>query len=192
MKPKALRRKIALLESSLVEQNEKLANWKRRLPPEPVKDYFLSGPAGKVRLSELFGGHKDLIIIHNMGRTCRYCTMWADGFNGLRAHLSDRAGFAVVSPDAVSTQQKFARSRGWEFPLYSGKGSRFSKDMGFLPTRTEPLPGVSTFRRKGWKIYRISSAPFGPFDPFCATWPLFALLDGGVGEWVPKLRYAKT
>jgi predicted dithiol-disulfide oxidoreductase (DUF899 family) len=191
MKPKALRRKIAKLESGLVEQNEELAELKRRLPPEEVRDYVLHGPEGRVHLSELFRGKKDLIVIHNMGRSCRYCTMWADGLNGLRHHLADRAGLAVVSPDAVATQQRFARSRGWEFPLYSGKGSPFAKDMGFMPKPTEPWPGVSTFRRKGRRIYRIASALFGPFDQFCATWPLFALLDGGVGDWTPKFRYPK-
>ena len=191
MKNKALRKKIDRLEDSLVRQNEKLAALKRRLPPEEVKDYFLTGPDGKVRLSELFHGKKDLVIIHNMGRSCRYCTMWADGFNGLRHHFADRAGFAVVSPDAVATQQRFARSRGWLFPLYSGKGSTFIKDMGFLPKPTEPMPGASTFRRKGRKIYRIASAGFGPFDSFCPTWPLFALLEGGVGGWAPRFVYSK-
>ncbi len=190
MKTKALRKKITKLESGLVKQNEKLAALKRRLSPEEVKNYFFAGPKGKVRLSGLFCGKKDLIVIHNMGRSCRYCTMWADGFNGLRAHLGDRAGFAVVSPDAVSTQQRFAAARGWKFPFYSGKDSTFIKDMGFLPRPDEPMPGVSTFHRKGRKIFRIASAEFGPFDPYCATWPLFALLKGGVGDWVPQYRYA--
>jgi hypothetical protein len=38
MKTKALRKKIARLEAGLVEQNEHLAELKRRLPPEEVKD----------------------------------------------------------------------------------------------------------------------------------------------------------
>jgi predicted dithiol-disulfide oxidoreductase (DUF899 family) len=189
MKTKALRKKIRKLEAKLVEQNEHLAGLKRRLPPEAVQDYLLGGPGGGVRLSELFGGKRDLIVIHNMGRSCRYCTMWADGFNGLRHHFADRAGFAVVSPDAVSAQQKFAKNRGWEFPMFSGKGSTFIKDMGFMPEPGEPLPGVSTFRRRGRKIYRIASARFGPYDQFCSTWPLFALLAGGVGNWAPQYRY---
>ncbi len=191
MKTKALTKKITKLEARLVEQNEHLAELKRRQPPEVVRDYFLAGPEGKVRLSELFRGKKDLIVIHNMGRQCRYCTMWADGFNGLLPHLADRAGFAVVSPDPVAVQQKFALRRGWKFPFYSGRGSTFSKDMGFLPRPGEPWPGVSTFRRRGRTIWRVARAGFGPFDPFCATWPLFALLDGGVGAWSPKLRYLR-
>lgn len=191
MKPKALRKKIEKLEAKLVEQNEKLAELKHQLPVEELKEYFLTDPDGKVPLVELFRGKKDLIVIHNMGRHCRYCTMWADGFNGLLPHLADRAGFAVVSPDPVAVQQKVAQRRGWKFPLYSGRGTSFIKDMGFQPRPGEPWPGVSVFRRRGRKIFRVARAGFGPFDPFCAVWPLFALLDGGVGPWTPKLRYAK-
>jgi predicted dithiol-disulfide oxidoreductase (DUF899 family) len=189
MKTKALQKKIARLEAELVGQQEHLAELKRRLPEEEVKDYTLRGPDGYVRLSQLFQGKKDLVVVHNMGRQCRYCTMWADGFNGVLAHLTSRAGFAVVSPDAVGVQQKFAASRGWKFPLYSGKGSTFIKDMGFLPSPSEPMPGVSTFRRRGAKIYRITRSPLGPFDPFCSVWHFFALLSGGVGDWTPKYRY---
>jgi predicted dithiol-disulfide oxidoreductase (DUF899 family) len=189
MKPKALAKKITRIESKLVGQQEKLPAMKRKLPEIEVRDYVLHGPDGTVRLSELFRGKKDLIVVHNMGRNCRYCTMWGDGFNGLRHHLADRAGIAVVSPDPVSAQQKFAKSRGWAFPLYSGRGSTFIKDMGYQPKPNEPMPGVTTFRRKGNKIYRVATAPFGPFDAFCAVWPMFALLHGGVGDWAPKYRY---
>ena len=115
--------------------------------------------------------------------------MWADGINGLYPHLADRAGFVVVSPDSPAVQQKFALSRDWRFPLASGAGSDFAKDMGFMPKPDEPWPGVSTFRRVRGKIFRVASAPFGPFDAFCATWPLFALLADGVDGWQPKFRY---
>src|SRR5258708_21133149 len=110
MKHKALRKKIPRLEDGLVRQNEKLAALKRRLPPLEVKDYLLAGPDGRVHLSELFRGKKDLVVVHNMGRSCRYCTMCADGFNGLRHHLADPAGFAVVLPDSVGPQHKFANT----------------------------------------------------------------------------------
>lgn len=192
MKTTALGKKISRLEAKMTRIQERVAKLRRKITPEEVQDYFLTGPDGKVRLSALFCGKRDLIVVHNMGRTCPYCTMWADGFNGLLAHLSDRAGFAVVSPDAVAVQRKFAASRGWKFRMYSGRGSPFTRDMGFLSGEGEPWPGVSAFRRKGAKIYRVGHAGFGPFDPFCATWPLFALLDGGVGDWAPKFRYRKA
>ncbi len=188
MKFRALKKKISKLEEKLVHQQQKLAELKHRLPLVEVIDYELSGPTGAVKLSALFNGKKDLIVVHNMGTTCRYCTMWADGFNGLVSHLSNRAGFAIVSPDAPKTQQAFAQKRGWKFPMYSGRGSSFIEDMGFK-SEDGWMPGVSTFVRKGKKIYRVASAPFGPFDSFCATWPLFALLAGGADNWEPQYRY---
>lgn len=188
MSSKALARKIRKLEARLVRQHQKLGELKRRRPPEPVANYTLAGPTGPVKLSALFGSHKDLIVVHNMGRRCPYCTMWADGYNGLRPHLENRAAFAVVSPDSLKVQQAFAQSRGWKFRMLSGKDSAFAADMGFMDGR-QSLPGVSAFRRKGNKIYRIASAPFGPHDPFCATWHFFDLLADGVGDWSPKFQY---
>ncbi|MDD3180607.1 MAG: DUF899 family protein [Opitutaceae bacterium] len=185
----ALRRKIERLERKLVRQHQKLAELKRELPLQPVKDYLLAGRKGRVRLSSLFGAKSDLIIVHSMGRSCRYCTMWADSFNGLLPHLEDRAAFVVVSPDTPAVQHAFAQGRGWRFPFYSDAGSSFSKDLGFLPEPDEPCPGVSTFVKRGRKIYRVASAPFGPYDPFCSVWHFFALLADGAEEWAPRFRY---
>ena len=75
--------KIVELEREVFEKQQLLAQLKRERDAEPVDDYELSGPAGKVRLSELFGDKNDLIVVHNMGKSCPYCTLWADGFNGV-------------------------------------------------------------------------------------------------------------
>ena len=68
--------------------------------PEKVADYRFSTPDGTVMLSELFGDKQELFVIHNMGKSCSYCTLWADGFNGVQQHLRDRAAFVVSSPDS--------------------------------------------------------------------------------------------
>lgn len=185
----AAAKKVRALERALVRQHEKLAAMKRRLPAQRVDDYELQGPKGPVKLSALFGARRDLIVIHNMGRACRHCTLWADGFNGLYPHLADRAAFVVVSPDSVAIQRKFAASRGWRFPMVSGAGSTFIHDMGFMPEPDEPWPGVSTFRLTRGKIERIAQADFGPFDLFCPVWHLFGLLADGDDGWVPQYRY---
>ena len=169
---------VERLEEHLVVQHERLAELKRQLPRKEVQDYTLSGPKGPVRLSDLFGDKTDLIVIHNMGKGCRYCTLWADSFNGVVPHLQNRAAFAVCSPDSPETQQQFAQSRRWQFPMVSGHGSSFIEDMGFRGEKSW-MPGVSTFSRAAdGKIYRIAKAPFGPFDPFCGIWHLFAASQG--------------
>ena len=184
-----LRSEIERLEEYLVVQHERLAELKRQMPRKEVSDYILAGSEGPVRLSELFGAKPDLIVIHNMGKGCRYFTLWADGFNGLVPHLEDRAAFVVCSPDPVDVQKEFAASRGWRFAMVSGQGSSFIEDMGFRGERSY-RPGVSTFcRGEDGKICRVSRAPFGPFDPYCGIWHLFALLDEGVGDWEPRNLY---
>jgi predicted dithiol-disulfide oxidoreductase (DUF899 family) len=180
---------IERLEEHLVAQQEKLAELKRQLPRKEVKDYTLAGADGPVKLSQLFGDKADLVMIHNMGKGCRYCTLWADGFNGVLPHLESRAAFVLCSPDSVDTQRQFADSRGWKFQMVSGHGSSFTEDMGFRGEKSW-MPGVSTFHREeNGKIYRIARAPFGPFDPFSGIWHLFALLAGGVNDWEPKYKY---
>ena len=132
----------------------------------------------------------DLIVIHNMGRGCTYCTLWADGFNGVHQHLADRSAFVVCSPDAIDVQKEFAAGRGWRFPMVSTKDSPFAQDMGFKSEKSWE-PGVSTFHREpDGKVVRVARATLGPFDPFCSVWHLIALLAGGVNGWEPKYRYA--
>lgn len=156
---------------------------------EPVENYeFLGSENQKIAISELFGQKKDLIIIHNMGKSCPYCTMWADGFNGLLSHLEDRATFVVSSPDDVATQKEFASSRRWKFQMVSTKGTSFAKDMGFEKDGM-PQPGVSVFYKDGEKIIRVGRDDFGPGDVYCPTFPLFNLLKDGTGNWQAKFNY---
>ena len=143
-------KELAAAYEELEKAQQKLAELRRRLPHEPVSDYQLQGADGPVSLSALFGEKEDLILVHNMGSGCSYCTMWADNFNGVAHHLQDRAAFALVSADSPSAQQEFARGRGWRFPVYSAAGSTFTAEMGFpepgrrlhvrLPARRLGLP----------------------------------------------------
>ncbi len=117
--------------TNLEEAKRKMLELCRRIGPERVEDYELQGREGGVRLSEMFGDKSDLILVHNMGSECPYCTMWADGFNGALRHLQDRAAFVAVSPNSVDVQQAVREKRGWQFEMYSAEGTTFIKDMGF-------------------------------------------------------------
>ena len=167
-------------------------------PPQVVEDYLLAGWNGPVRLSELFGAKRDLIVIHNMGTGCPACTMWADGFNGVYDHLASRAAFVVASPNPVEVQKQFAAGRGWRFPMVSYEGSRFAEDMGYREIGADPFddklggwnPGVSVFRRDGARILRLSDAEFGPGDGFCVVFSLFDLIPDAEPNWRPQYSYA--
>lgn len=158
------------------------------IEPEPVSDYRFSAASGPVTLSELFGGKRELFVIHNMGKSCAYCTLWADGFNGVLPHLQDRAAFVVSSPDSPEVQREFAAARGWRFPMVSHQGTSFAEDMGY---RREGrfAPGVSVFRRQEDGIVRLSDTGLGPDDEFCVVWSFLDLLGEGTGDWRPRFAY---
>ena len=176
------RREIAALR-------KRMRDAQAAVDPEEVKDYVFTRPDGaSVRLAELFGAKADLFVIHNMGRGCPYCTLWADGFNGVYPHLSNRAAFVLSSPDKPEEQRRFAESRSWKFPMVSHAGTTFAADMGY---RSDDgyLPGVSVFQRRDGKVLRVSDAAFSPGDDFCSVWHLFDLIPEGAAGWQPRYRY---
>jgi len=173
----------------IAELRRKIREVQAATEPEAVQDYTLATTSGATRLSQLFGGKPDLFVIHNMGRSCVHCTLWADGFNGLYPHIADRAAFVVTSPDPPDVQQVFAASRGWRFPMASHRGGTFAEDMGYRSKDGGWLPGVSVFRRDDARIVRVADTSFRPGDDFCSLWHLFDLLPGGVGNWHAKYAY---
>jgi predicted dithiol-disulfide oxidoreductase (DUF899 family) len=182
--------KLADYRQQIASIREKMRETLAGVEPQEVRDYEFTSTEGAVRLSELFGPHEDLILIHNMGVSCSYCTLWADGYNGLHPHVVRRAGFAVSSPDRPTVQKKFAESRGWQFPMVSHAGTSFAADMGYVSTNGGWMPGVSVFRREGATILRVSDTGFSPGDDFCALWHFFDLLPGGIGEWPGAAKQA--
>jgi predicted dithiol-disulfide oxidoreductase (DUF899 family) len=175
--------KLADYRRQIAAIREKMRETLASVEPQEVENYQLTNSEGPVRLSELFGDHEDLILIHNMGVSCSYCTLWADGYNGIHQHVVTRTGFAVSSPDRPNVQKKFAESRGWKFPMVSHAGSSFASDMGYVSAQGGWMPGVSVFRRESASIMRVSNTGFSPGDDFCTLWHFLDLLPGGVGEW---------
>jgi predicted dithiol-disulfide oxidoreductase (DUF899 family) len=174
--------KLADYRRQIADIREKMRGTLATVEPQEVKDYEFATIEGPVRLSELFGEHDDLILIHNMGSSCPYCTMWADGYNGIHRHVVTRASFAVSSPEPPDIQKKIADSRGWKFPMISHAGSTFAADMGYASANGGWTPGVSVFKRDGQTIARVSDTGFSPGDDYCTLWHFFDLLPGGVGD----------
>ena len=74
---------ITDLEKQIAELTMTLNKERGKLTPAPVPNYLFQTLEGEISLLDLFGGRERLLAIHNMGQGCRYCTLWADGFNGL-------------------------------------------------------------------------------------------------------------
>jgi len=176
--PKA-NREIFGLEQEIIELQSKLDQLRQRtVRGTPVTDYELTAWDGSpTRLSTLFGEKDQLILIHNMGMSCSYCTMWADGFTGLLPYLERVAAFVMVSPDDVETQKAGAARRGWKFRMLSAKGTSLFSDMGFESQDKSSWPGVSTlYKDESGQVRRHSLASFGPGDKFCAVFSFMDLL----------------
>jgi predicted dithiol-disulfide oxidoreductase (DUF899 family) len=181
--------KLATYRRQIADLRKKMRATQASVEPEEVADYTFATPQGAVWLSGLFGGKGDLVVIHNMGSSCAYCTLWADGFNGIYDHLASRAAFVVSSPDRPDAQKKFAAGRGWRFPMASHADTTFAADMGYRSTRGGWLPGITVFRRDGNRILRVSDATCAPGDDFCAVWHIFDLIPEGAADWEPKFKY---
>jgi predicted dithiol-disulfide oxidoreductase (DUF899 family)/predicted enzyme related to lactoylglutathione lyase len=188
-----LHNEINQLEQEIFEKKKKLAQLRKSVPEQKVDNYlFTTSDKQVISLLELFQDKDELIVIHNMGRSCSYCTMWADGFNGVYQHLIQKAAFVLSSPDEPDVQEDFAASRGWVFPIVSTKGTTFKEDFGFLKDGFYH-PGVSTFRKDNeGNIYHHAKASLGPGDDYNVVWHLFDLLPSGSEDFQPKKKYNRN
>jgi peroxiredoxin len=155
MKYAAATQKLTAFRQQIADIRQQMRKVQAEVEPQQVANYEFRVPDGIVTLTELFGDHEDLMVVHNMGVSCPGCTLWADGYNGIHQHVTSRAAFVVSSPDAPEVQQKFAASRGWVFPMVSHMGNSFAEDMGYrtanrlLPATTSAQSGTcSTCCRK--------------------------------------------
>ena len=180
---------LAEYRRQIADLRDRMREVRAAAEPEEVPDYVFTNSVGSVLLSGLFGDKADLIVIHNMGTSCPACTMWADGFSGIYHHLASRAAFVVSSPDTPAVQKDFTAGRGWRFPMVSHANTNFAADMGYRSESGGWLPGVSSFRRGGNRVLRVSDSRFEAGDDFCSLWHIFDLLHGGPGDWQPRFRY---
>ncbi|MCW3126923.1 MAG: hypothetical protein JWO03_2581 [Bacteroidetes bacterium] len=181
---------IESLQSDIANKRKEILTLRSQAEPEPVADYTLQDAGGKdLLLSSLFDDRDELLVIHNMGKGCKYCTLWADGFNGVTKPLADRVPFVLISPDTPEVQREFAAGRGWAFPMLSAAKSTFTQDLGFYKEGEGYWPGVSALIRKDGKIYRASYDFFGPGDVYSSVWHFYDLLPKKVNGWQPKYEY---
>ncbi|XOV83983.1 MAG: DUF899 family protein [bacterium] len=179
---------INRLEQQIYELTAQLNTLRAEQPGTPVPNYSFATLAGEVTLLDLFAEHRQLLVIHNMGQACRYCTLWADGFNGLLPHLESVLSVVLVSKDEPALQRTFASSRGWRFNLASHRGGAYIQEQTVL-AGSDNMPGAIVYERRGEEILRRNACVFGPGDLYCAAWPLLALAGVSQAAWTPQFRY---
>lgn len=129
------RKELLRQEKELTRLRDKVNELRRQLPAVAVeKDYTFAGPAGPVRLVDLFEGRRQLVVYHFMfepGWTegCTGCSLLVDNLGHL-AHLNAAdTTLAVVSRAPLPSLLPFKERMGWTFPWYSSHGSDFNYDF---------------------------------------------------------------
>lgn len=178
----SIRKRIAELEGEIEDRYNELSELREQDEPLPCEDYdFIGADGNMVKLSSLFGGHDRLVLVHNMGRQCPYCTIWADGFSDSYHRIAQKLAFAVTSKEGIGEQAQNIRERSWQFPMVSSRNNSFLEDLGFLDGDTV-YPGLASFsKNEEGQVFFHGKRVFGSGDQFGMLWHLFDL----AGKWDP-------
>ena len=132
-----LKARMTLLkkEKEFTLLRDQLSQERRKLPwIEVDKEYIFKGPKGKETLSELFDGRSQLIVYHFMfhpswDEGCPSCSFWADNFNGIIVHLSQRdVTMIAVSWAPYSKLAAYRKRMGWNFKRVCSWNNDFNFD----------------------------------------------------------------
>lgn len=180
--------KIEQIEKQIYDLTAELKSLKLKSERIPTQDFVFATELGTTTLQKMFGTHEKLLVIHNMGQACRYCTLWADGINGFLPHLENCMSVVLVSKDDPATQRRFANSRGWRFKLASHQSNEYAK-VHTSSGEYGNLPGAAVFELEDKKIFKKSSCMFGPGDLYCSFWNFLTLAGIDGDQWTPQFRY---
>ena len=176
------------LERELYEKALKLAELRQAEPARPVGNYAFQTINGETSLLDLFGDRNRLLAIHNMGQACRYCTLWADGINGILDHLEDAFAVVLLSKDAPEIQRRMALNRGWKFRMASHAGGIYLAEQS-VTSDGGNHPGAVIYEKQGETIVRRGATNFGPGDLYSPMWHFLSLAGIGASDWTPQYHY---
>jgi len=169
-------------EKAVTAQLDALAAERRWLPQERVRgDYEFDTAEGRVGLSDLFAGRRQLIVYHHMLKPgdhdpCAGCCMFADQIPNL-AHLHARDTSLVFVACAPYSEIEALKARlGWQFPFVS-TGEAFNRDFGATTGF-----GLNVFLKKDGAIYRTYFTTGRGVETLGTPWTLLDLTPYGRQE----------
>lgn len=178
------------LEFEIMQMTQRLAELRQAEADVEVNDYAFQTLAGETTLSRLCAGRERLLMIHNMGQGCRYCTLWADGINGVLEHLEDAMAVVLISKDTPDVQRRMALDRGWRFQMVSHGGGIYMAERCTMGEQSN-MPGATVYERRDGKIMARGSTYFGPGDLYSPVWHFLSLAGMGASVWTPQFHYWK-
>jgi len=154
----AARDALLAREKELTRALDALAAERRRLPMvrlDASKYTFVAPDGSGASLTDLFAGHRQLVIYHFMlepGQdwVCGGCGTFTDNLdNQCGAHLSARDTRLILMARAPQAEIEVLRQRfRWTVPWYSSHGTTFNDDMGLSAF------GLSVLLRDGGEVFR--------------------------------------
>lgn len=171
-------------EKAATRELDAIAAQRRRLPMVKLPDYVLEGPAGPVRLVDIFGGRSQLITYHHMWEPgaewqCGGCTSFTSQFTRLGFLDHYDAQFVVVTQGAIDEALAYREKVGNRMDWYSTANSPFGADMD------APAGGgfaVNVFLRDGDAVYRTWHTNGRGTEQLSHTFALVDLLPWGRQE----------
>jgi predicted dithiol-disulfide oxidoreductase (DUF899 family) len=154
----AARDALLVKEKEYTRALDALAAQRRRLPMVRLDagKYQFSAPDGSpASLTDLFDGHRQLIIYHFMlepGQdwVCGGCSTFTDNLaEHSQSHLNARHTRLILMARAPQPEIEVLRQRfGWPVPWYSSFGTAFNDDLGL------EYFGLSVLLRDGDEVFR--------------------------------------
>ncbi len=159
------RKKLLDAEKQLTRQYDAMTAQRRRLPMVKVdKDYTFDGPQGKVRLIDMFGGQRQLIVYHFMfdpewEKGCPGCTGLVDALGDLSMLGQRNTSMVLISRAPLEKLEKYKHERGWSLPWYSSFCNRFNYDY-HVTLDADVVPLEYNFRDKAELDRRKGDEPW--------------------------------
>jgi len=181
------RKELLAKEKEFTRQRDALNAERRKLPRVKIdKEYVFEGPAGKLRLLDLFDGRRQLIVCHFMfdpswDEGCPMSSFLVDNIGHL-AHLHARdTSLVLVSRAPLAKIQPYKEGMGWTVPWFSSFGSDFNVDFGLTTDEGETF-GLSVFLRDGANGYRTYFTSGRGVEALGSTWTFLDLTPLGRQE----------
>ena len=216
----------ALLQAELElrRQQQRVTAQRQALPlgGEVPTDYVFdewdpaSGSVRQTRLSELFDGDKDELLLYSfmfkpdgegnaLQIPCPLCTSIIDGTDGVVPHLTQRINVAVVTKAPIERFNAHARARGWRYArLLSSAGNDYNRDYHAERSDGDQFASATIFARRDGAIRHFWSSEEWFVTPERGQnprhvdfmWPLWGVLDrtptGRGTDWMPSLDYTRS
>jgi len=174
-------------EKAATRELDAIAAQRRRLPAVAMPDYTLDGAHGPVRLVDVFGGRRQLIVYNHMwfpGEPwqCGGCTSFTAQFVRLDFLDPYDARFVVVTQGPIDEALAYQRRVGNRMDWYSTANSSFGADVGAPPGGGF---AVNVFLRgDDGTVYRTWHSSGRGTEQLSHTFPLVDLLPyGRQEEW---------